>query len=96
MHGSSFEDCVTTARQDIYNIMCSIESHDRYHQNVNYNASSGGDIILPPDSTKHLLVSIGLAINFIDSWKNHLKKWSSLNQFVCEQMLFEKTPITVT
>ena len=36
LHGFYFEDCVTTTRRDIYNIMCSIEDHDREHPIVNY------------------------------------------------------------
>ena len=68
MHGSSFEYCVKTARQEWYNIMCSIEAHYRDNPTVNYDASSGGGIPLTPESTEDLLVLLGLRINFIGSW----------------------------
>ena len=40
---SFFEDYVTTTRQDRYNLMCSIEAHEREHKTINDDASSGGE-----------------------------------------------------
>ena len=56
LHGSLFEDYVTTDRQGIYNLMCSIEAHKRYQKTINDDASSGGGIPLPSNSKKDVLV----------------------------------------
>ena len=47
--------------------MGSIESHDIEHRPINDDASSGGGRPLQSNSTKDSVVSIGLALNFIDS-----------------------------
>ena len=67
-HGLLFEYYVTTTRRDIYNIMCSIEDHERERTNINYDASSGCGIPLSPNPKKYVLVSFGLALNFIEIW----------------------------
>ena len=48
--------------------MCSTEAHDRYHPTTDYDVSSGGGIPLPYNSTKDVLLSFFLTLNFIDSW----------------------------
>ena len=35
------------------------------HPTENYNANSGGDIPLPPDSPEDTIVSLGLTLKFI-------------------------------
>ena len=45
--------------------MSSIEAHDGMHPTGNDEASSGGGILLPPDSTVDALVLIGLTLKFI-------------------------------
>ena len=47
--------------------MYSIEYHDIDHPTVNDDASSGGEIPLPPESTKDVLVLLGLTLNIIGS-----------------------------
>ena len=68
MHGWYFEDYVTTAIQDRYNIICSIEAYDRKHPTVNYDASSGGVRSFIPDSIEDALVSLEVTLDFVDSW----------------------------
>ena len=68
LHGSSPEDYVTTARKYRYNLMFSTEAHGRMHPTVNDDASSGGGIPMPPESTLYVLVSLVLTLNFIVSW----------------------------
>ena len=68
LHGSYFEDYVKTAIKDRYNLMCSIESHVRMNATGNYYASSDDGRSLPHESTVYSLVSLGLTLNFIDSW----------------------------
>ena len=67
-HGLLFEDDVTTARCDRYNLMCSIEDHEIYHRYINDEASSGGGIPLTFNSTIYYLISFGITLNFIDGW----------------------------
>ena len=68
MYGSSVEDYITTVRWYIYNIICSIEAHDRDNPTVNDDSSSGGGIPLTPNLTKSALVSLGITLNFIENW----------------------------
>ena len=46
-HGSLFEDYITTTKRDRYNLMCSIESHERNHKLINDKEISGGGRPLP-------------------------------------------------
>ena len=48
--------------------MCSIESRVRMNPTGNYYASSGDGKPLPHKSKVYSLVSLGLTLNFIDSW----------------------------
>ena len=73
LNGSSFEDYVTSARQDKYNLMCSIEAHEVYHPTINYDSSSGGGRPLTFNSKKDVVVSLGLTLNSVDSWLKPLK-----------------------
>ena len=73
LHGSYFEYCVSTSRRDRYYLMFSIEYHYIDHPTANDDAISDGDIPLPPDSKKTVLVSFGLTLNFIDSWLQSFK-----------------------
>ena len=52
--------------------MCSIEAHEREHPTVN-DDSSGGVILLVFNSKKYVLVSLGLTLNFIESWIKSIK-----------------------
>ena len=83
MHGSYFEDYVTTVRWDRYGLMCSIEAHYLEHPTLKDDSSSGGGISLTPDSSKSILVSLGININFIYSW---LK----LFMINCQQVVLKK------
>ena len=47
LHGFFFEYYVTTSKHDKYNLMCSIESHEKNHKHVNDQASNGGVRPLP-------------------------------------------------
>ena len=43
LHGSRFEDFITQARTDRYNLMCSLVAHDRLQLDCKDNESSIGD-----------------------------------------------------
>ena len=67
-NGLLFEYCVTTAKRDIYNLMCSIGAYERDHKLLNEEASSGSVRVLPSDSTEEDLKLFGLTTNFIEIW----------------------------
>ena len=54
--------------------MCSVEAYDIMHSTWNYGASSGGGRPLPDESTTDVLVSLGITLNFIDSWLQLINK----------------------
>ena len=79
--------------------MCSIDAHDRYHPTINDDASSGGGITLPYNSTKYVSVSFGLTLNFIDIWLKLLKtNYLHQTRMYCEEMceFFENIPVAIT
>ena len=47
LHGSRFEDFITQARTDRYNIMCSLVAHDRFQLDYIDNEISIGDREIP-------------------------------------------------
>ena len=47
-----FEDYITTGSIYRYNLICSIDAHDKIHPTKNDDTSSGGGILLPYNSTK--------------------------------------------
>ena len=67
LYGTTFEDFITQARTDRYNIMCSLVAHDRLQENKTDNESSIGDREIPNDATVKALKSLGATFNFIDT-----------------------------
>ena len=51
LHGSKFEDLITQARTDLYNIMCSLVANYRLQPYYKEDESSIGDREVPNDST---------------------------------------------
>ena len=51
LHGIRFEDFITQARTDQYNIMCSLVSHDRLQLDYKDDESSIGYREIPNDAT---------------------------------------------
>ena len=68
LHGSRFEDFITQARTDRYNLMCSLVAHDRLQLNYKDDEISIGDRAIPDDATIKILEELGATINFIDIW----------------------------
>ena len=48
--------------------MCSIEDNGRMNTSGNYDASSGGVILMSDYLTTYALVSLGITLNFNDIW----------------------------
>ena len=73
-HDSVFEDYFITSKCAKYNIICSIEEHEKNQKSVNRRktendeTSSGGARPLSLNSPEEELKSFGLTLNFIDSW----------------------------
>ena len=74
LHGKLFEWFIINARNDRYNIMCSIDAYEREHQSYScdYGRSDGGCPI-PITSTTKALEPIGATIYFIGCWLNALE-----------------------
>ena len=51
MHGSRFEDFITQARTDRYNLMCSLVAHDKLQLDYEDDESSIGDRPIPDNAT---------------------------------------------
>ena len=74
LHGSLFENYLTTKKRDKYNLMCSNESHAKNlksrneHKPVNDDSSSGGTIPLPSNSTEEALKPFLLTLNPFGRW----------------------------
>ena len=51
LHGSRFEDFITQARTDQYNLMCSLVAHDRLQPDYEDDESSIGDKAILNDAT---------------------------------------------
>ena len=96
-HGSLFEYCVTTAKRDIHNLMCSIDAYERDHKLLNEEASSGSVRVIPSDSTEEDLKLFGLTTNFIEIWLKSFKtNYESRRVIFYEEILDLFQKITVT
>ena len=67
-YGTTFEDFITQARTDRYNIMCSLVAHDKLQENKTDYEISIGNRVIPNDATVKSLKSLGATFNFIDTW----------------------------
>ena len=68
LNGINFEDFITQARTDRYNIMCSLVAQDRLKEKKTEDESSIGDREIPNDATVKALKSLGATFNFIETW----------------------------
>ena len=72
-HGITFEDFITQARIDRYNIMCSLVDRDRLQDNYKDDESSIDDREIKNDATVKALKSLGATFNFIDTWIHNFR-----------------------
>ena len=73
-HGIKFEDFITQARTDRYNIMCSLVSHDRLQTDYKDDEISIGNRSIPNDATVKELKSLGTTFHFIGIWLQLLRE----------------------
>ena len=66
LHGSRFEDFITQARTDQYNLVCSLVAHDRLQLDYKDDEINIGDREIPNDATIEKLETLGATFNFID------------------------------
>ena len=62
LYGSMFEDFITHAITDIYNLMCSLVAHDKIQPYYKYDESSIGDRSIPKDATAKSFKALGATI----------------------------------
>ena len=68
LHGSMFEDFITHAITDRYNLMCYLVAHNKIQPAYEYYEISIVDRSIPKYATKKALKSLGATINFVDIW----------------------------
>ena len=74
LYGTTFEDFITQARTDRYNIMCYLVAHNRLQENKTDDESSIDDRVIPNDATVKALKSLGATFNFIDTWLHNFRE----------------------
>ena len=98
-HGSMFEDFITHARTDRYNIMCYLVTHDKIQQAYEYDEISIGDRSIPKDATTTALKALVATINFIDIWlKLFLDHYNARCDAYVNSMkeMFNQIPLTMS
>ena len=68
LHGNFFGGFIINAITDRYNIMCSIDAHEKEHSSYFYGGRSGEGYPLPSNSTIEALVLLGATMDFIGCW----------------------------
>ena len=68
LHGSSFEDFITQARTERYNLICSLVAHDKFQLYYKDYESSIGSRAIPDNATTKTLEALGSTIDFIYIW----------------------------
>ena len=64
LHGSRFEDFITQARTDRYNLMCYLVAHDKMQPYYKDDEISIVDRSIPENATPKALEALGATINF--------------------------------
>ena len=99
LHGSTFEDSITHARTDKYNIMCSLVAHDKIQPNHEDDEIIIGDRSIHRYETTKSLKSLGATLNFIDAW---IKLLPNIYDSRCDayvnamKEMFKQIPQTMT
>ena len=91
-----FEEFIINARNDRYNIICSIDAHEKDKLSYFYYVRSGGGNLLPSNSTTESLVSLIATINLIgcrlqDLEHNFLERCNMY--FFAMRNMFQKIPV---
>ena len=65
LHGSRFEDFITQARTDRYNLMCSLVAHNRLQLDYKYHERNIGDREITNDAIIKTLEALGDTFNLL-------------------------------
>ena len=68
MHVSLFEDLITHARTEIYNLVCYLVAYDKIQPGYEDDENSIGNRIMPKNVTIEALEALGVILNFINIW----------------------------
>ena len=74
LYGSMFEDFITQARTERYNLVCYLVAHDKMQPDYEDDLSSIGDIEIPNDATIKTLGVLVSTFNFIYIWIKLLRE----------------------
>ena len=66
LYGKLFEDFITHARSNRYNLMSSLVSHDKIQPAYEDDKSSIGDRSIPKNEKIEALKELGATLNFVD------------------------------
>ena len=98
LHGSLFEDFITHARTNRYDLMCSLVLHDKELPDYEDDESSIGDRIIPKHVTAEELEELGDTINFIDIWLKLLEENCDARRvayITAMKMMSKQIPLTM-
>ena len=83
LYGIRFEDFITQARTDRYNLMCYLVAQDILQLYYKDGESSIVDSSIPDDETTKALEALGATISFIDIW---LKLFHGKFNTICDAL----------
>ena len=98
LHGIRFEDFITQAITDRYNLMCSLVAHDKMQPYYKDDEISIGDRSIPDNATPKSLESLGATINFVDIYlKFFLEKYDAICVAYINAMnyILKQIPLTI-
>ena len=98
LHRSRFEDFITQARTDRYNLTCSLAAYVKMKPEYKDDESSIGDRSIPDNATPKVLEALGATINFIDIWlKCFLENYNTRYDAYINAMkdMYKQIPLTI-
>ena len=99
LHGRLFENFITHARTDRYNIMCSVVSHDKIQPAFEDYERSIGDRLITKHGTTESLKKLVATFNFIGIWLKLLEDNYDAIRVACSTAMtdmFKQIPTTMT
>ena len=96
LHGTVFEEFIRNARNDRYNLMCSIDAHEKQQPSSFDDGNGSGGNTLPSSSRTEALVSISAIIDLIYCWMQGLEyNLLERSNMYFENMknIFQKIPV---
>ena len=98
LHGSLFEYFITKARNDRYNIMCSLVAHYKKQPACEYDEMFLGDRLLPKNVSTEELEALCATLNFIDIWLKLLEENDEIRSGMYNKSIkymFKQIPLTM-